>query len=239
MSSHDLTKDCKVYRDHHMDELRVIQSQIKFDKMSRGNKPLDEGSKLTVQPLVKIISSFIKNKGYSINDTKSILQTLGFSIDDEYIDLIKKSLMVAPSKKQTKKQEVKQYPPRYTTSKPMPPQEMTTSIRPKLNLKHLQQAKQPKSVSPNENTRKAKLSIDSPIHHDKVNKTDYSIGVVKGIEADNRIWNSELKTYKKALTRLQENNTLDLLPQKTGIHSTNDARTAVGRLVKGRLIGWR
>ena len=239
MSSHDLVNDCKAYRDKHMDELRVIQSQIKFDKMSRGNKPLDNGSKLTIQPLIKLINSFIKNKGYLINDTKSILQTLGFSIDDEYIDLIKKSLMVSKSKKQTKKQEVAQYPPRFTSSKPLPPQEMTTSIRPKLNLKHIQQAKQPKSVSPNENTRKPKLSIDSPIHHKRDNKIDYSFGVVKGVEADNRIFNSETKAYKKALTRLKEANMINQLKDKSGIHSTNDARAAVGGLVKGRLSSWR
>ena len=242
MSSHDLTKDCKVYRDHHMDELRVIQSQIKFDKMSRGNKPLDNGSKLTVQPLVKIISSFIKNKGYSINDTKSILQTLGFSIDDEYIDLIKKSLMVAPSKKQTKKQEVKQYPPRYTTSKPMPPQEMTTSIRPKLNLKHLQQAKQPKSVSPNESTRKPKLSVSSSQHHDRVNKLDYSIGLVKGLEEDDRIWNSEKDKYLKAWTKIGDD--INTVSQRTGIHSTKDVRDEIkklkhGKAIGNRLVGWR
>ena len=238
MSSHDLTKDCKAYRDKHMDELRVIQSNLKFDKLSRGNKPLDEGSKQTVQPLVKIVLSFIK-KGYSIEQTKDIIKGIGFSIDDEYIDLIKKIIMVAKSKKSTKKQETAQYPSRYTSSKPTYPKPMTTTDKPKLNLKHLQQAKQPKSVSPSENTRKAKLNVSSSIYHKRDNRTDYSIGVVKGIEADNRIWNSELKTYKKALTRLQENNTLDQLPQKTGIHSTADARAAVSGLVKGRLSSWR
>ena len=141
--SHDLAKDVKAYRDKHMDELRMIQSQIRFDVMSRGNKPLDEGSRETVQPIVKIVLSFIRNKGYSISDTKDIIKAIGFTMSDDYIDLIKKSVSVLQNKIQTKKQEVKQYPPRYTTSKPKPIIDITSTDRPKLNLSHIQQVHQP------------------------------------------------------------------------------------------------
>ena len=238
--SHDLAKDVKAYRDKHMDELRMIQSQIRFDVMSRGNKPLDEGSRETVQPIVKIVLSFIRNKGYSISDTKDIIKAIGFTMSDDYIDLIKKSVSVLQNKIQTKKQEVKQYPPRYTTSKPKPIIDITSTDRPKLNLSHIQQVHQPASVSPSENTRKAKLSVSSSNHHKRDNKIDYSFGGVKGIEADDRIWNTEVKAYKKALTRLSEANMISQLPSKSGIHSTNDARNAVRHLVpKGRLGSWR
>ena len=236
--SHDIVKDCKAFSDKHLDDLRIIQSSIDMDKRGRRGKPLDEASKDTIRPLVKIIQSFI-GKGYQISDTKDIIDTLGFEIPNEYIDLVKKMVSVASNNKQTKKQEVKQYPPRYTTSKPQPPKDMTSSVRSKLNLKHIQQAKQPASVSPSENTRKPKLEVSLSVHHKRENRTDYSIGIIKGVEADNRIFNSELKKYSKALTRLQEKDALDLLPQRNGIHATNKVRTSVRSLVPGRLTSWR
>ena len=241
MTSHDLVKDAKAYRDKHYDELRFIQSEIKFDVMSRnGKKPLDESSRLTIQPLVKLVLSFIKNKGYSVDDTKDILGAIGFEIPDEYINLIKTGIKAVMNKKHTKRQEVKQYPPRYSTSKPTPPKPITSTDKPKLNLSHIQQVHQPESVLPSENTRRIKLSVSASNHHGRENKTDYSIGVVKGCEADNRIFNSEIKAYKKALKTLKDKGTIDILPKKEGIHATKDARAIVGKLVnKGRLVGWR
>ena len=57
--AHDLAKDVKAYRDKHMDELRMMQSQIRFDTLSRNGKPLDSGSKETVQPIVKIVLALV------------------------------------------------------------------------------------------------------------------------------------------------------------------------------------
>ena len=238
--SHDLAKDAKAYRDKHMDELRVIQSQIKFDVMSRnGKKPIDEGSRLTVQPLVKLVLSFIKNKGYSVEDTKDIIKGIGFTMPDDYINFIKTGVKAMMNKKQTKKQEVKQYPPRYTTSKPQRQKPITSTDRPKLNLSHIQQVHQPQSVSPSESTRKASLSVSSSVHHGRENRTDFSLGVIKGIEKDDRIYNTEVKAYRKSLQALKDKGTIDQLPKKSGIHATNDARSLVGRLVPGRLTSWR
>ena len=61
-------------------------------------------------------------------------------------------------KKQTKRQETRQYPPRFVSSKPSRPRDITSTFRTKLNLKHLRQTKQPESVKPSENTRKRNLS---------------------------------------------------------------------------------
>ena len=158
---------------------------------------------------------------------------------DEYIDLIKKSVSVSMNKRQTKKEETHQYPPRYTTSKPKPIIDITSTRKPKLNLSHIQQVHQPESVKPSENTRKAKLSVSSSIEHGRNNKLDYSFGVVDGVEADNRIYNSELKSYREALKNINEQKLISHLPKRTDVHSTNDARAAVGQLVKGRLVGWR
>jgi len=49
-------------------------------------------------------------------------------------------------------------------------------------------------------------------HHQRENRTDYSIGIVKGVEADNRIFNSELRKYSKALTKFI-NNYLEMIYQ--------------------------
>ena len=217
----DIVKDCKAYRDKHFDELRVIQSNIKFDVMSRRGRPLDGSSMDTMRPVAKIIQTFI-SKGYQISDTKDIIQTLGFTIDDEYIDLVKKMVRAVTSKKQTKKQEVKQYPPRYTTSKPSPIVDITSTDRPKLNLSHIHQVHQPASVSPSENTR--------------------AKGQIEGLEEDKRIWNSEKDLYLKAWQKIGDN--IDKVPHKTNIHATNDIRAAVKKLKHGttignRLVGWR
>ena len=241
--THNLANDAKAYQMKHLDELRVIQSNIDIEKKRiKGRHQSDNDIKkeamATVQPLVKIIQSFI-SKGYQVSDTKDIILTLGFEIPNEYIDLTKKMVSVSMSKKQTKSQEVKQYPPRYTTSKPQPPKDMTSSVRAKLNLRHIQQANQPASVSPSENTRKPKLSVSQSNHHGRENKIDYSIGIIKGVEADNRIFNSELKKYKKALMRLNDKGAIDQLPAKSGIHATNDARASVKSFVPGRLTSWR
>ena len=241
--SHNLANDCKAFIGKHLDDLRLIQSNIDLEQKRikgkhQSDKDIENEMKATVQPLVKIIQSFI-GKGYKISDTKDIIEILGFDIPNKYIDLVEKMASISTNKKQTKKQEVKQYPPRYSTSKPQPPKDMTSSVRAKLNLKHIQQPKQPASVSPSENTRKPKLEVSLSVHHKRENRTDYSIGVVKGVEADNRIFNSELKKYSKALTRLQEKDALDQLPQKQGIHATNKVRTSVRSLVPGRLTSWR
>ena len=220
--THDLAKDVKVCRDKHMDELRLIQSQIKFDVMTRKGGGFDEGSRLTIQPIVKLILGFIKNKGYSINDTKDIIKGIGFSMPDEYIDLIKKSVGVSMNKRQTKKQEVKQYPPRYTTSKPKPIIDITSTRKPKLNLSHIQQVHQPAKVSPSENTR--------------------ARGQIDGLEEDKRIWNSEKDPYVKAWSKIGDD--VKSMSQRTGIHSTADVRAAVkqlkhGKAFRNRLTSWR
>ena len=242
--SHNLANDAKAYQMKHLDELRVIQSNIDIEKKRiKGRHQSDNDIKkeamATVQPLVKIIQSFIKSKGYSLNDTEDIIDALGFEIPNSYKQLVKSGVNISMSKKQTKSQEVKQYPPRYTTSKPQPIIDITTTHKPKLNLSHIHQVNQPASVSPSENTRKPKLSVSQSNHHGREKKTDYSIGIIKGIEADNRIFNSELKKYKKALMRLNDKGTIDQLPAKSGIHATNDARASVKSFVPGRLTSWR
>ena len=66
-------------------------------------------------------------------------------------------------------------------------------------------------------------------------KSDYSLGVIKGIESDNHVSNDELQLYRKALEVLNKRNTLKYLPKRTGIHATEEVRKAVGHLVPGRL----
>ena len=225
-----------------MDELRFIQSELRFDKMPRNGRELDESSRLTVQPLVKLILSFIRNKGYSVDNTKDIIKGLGFDIDDEYIDLVKKAVRISMSKKQTKRQEVKQYPPRYTTSKPKPIIDITTTNKPKLNLSHIHQVHQPQSISPSENTRKPTLSMSKSSHTGRDDKLDYSFGQISGIEADNRIWNTEGAKYFKAFDRI--NDRINELPKKTCIHTTNNVRASMKKLkhskeISKRLTSWR
>ena len=217
----DIVKDCKAFRDKHIDDLRMIQSNIKFDIMSRKGRPLDENSKDAIRPLAKIIQSFI-SKGYQVSDTKEIIQTLGFSIENEYIDLVKRMVSVSMNKKQTKKQEVKQYPPRYTSSKPYKPKDLTTTYKPKLNLSHVHQVNQPASVIPSENTR--------------------ARGQIEGLEEDKRLWNSEKDLYLEAWQKIGDN--VNKVQHKTNIHATNDIRAAVkkfghGKEISKRLTSWR
>ena len=84
-----------------------------------------------------------------------------------------------------------------------------------------------------------KLKHSKYRHVGRDNKIDYSFGVVKGIESDNRIYNDELKSYYKELRRLQDADMLNQLKQKTGIHATNRVRSAVNDIVPGRLGSWR
>ena len=148
---------------------------------------------------------------------------------------------IALNKKATKKQEVAQYPKRYTTSKPTPPKSMTNSARVKLNLRHLQQVKQPPSVSPSENTRKAKLSVSSSESYNvgKTSSHKKARGRIQGLEEDGRLFNTEKDMYLRALSKVGN------LPQPTPrIHATNDVRAAVRRLPNGsqlmnRLREWR
>lgn len=218
MSSHDLAKDVKAYRDKHYDELRYIQSEIRFDSMSRKGRDWDESSSLTIKPLIKLVLSFIRSKGYSIDDTEHIIKGIGFSIPDDYINHIKIGLRAILNKKQTKRQEVKQYPPRYTTSKPKPIIDIKSTSKPKLNLSHIHQVHQPSKVSPSENTRKAK-------------------GQIQGLEEDKRIWNSEKDLYLNAWKKVGDD--INTIPQKSGIHSTADVRAAVKKLDHGKAIGNR
>ena len=144
--------------------------------------------------------------------------------------------------KQTKKQEVAQYPKRYTTSKPIVQADITSTYKPKLNLRHIQQVDQPPSVSPSENTRKAKLSVSSLESHDIPKQSAHrkAHGQIEGLEEDNRIWNSEKDMYIRALGKVGNN----LQQPNPRIHATNDVRAAVRGLPNGsqlanRLRGWR
>ena len=237
--SHDLVKDAKEYRNKHMDELRTIQSNLSIDQRTRRNGfGNDSGTHLVLKPLVDIVMKFIQNKGYTIDDTEAILTTIGFDVESRNIKLIKEAL--------TNKQANKQATPPTPTSKP------------KLNLFNIQQSNPPVSIPPSMTIKpRASLSISSPQmseskaqdnpnlkrskfrHIGRDNKIDYSFGVVKGVESDNRIYNGELKPYYKALKRLQDADMLNQLKSKTGIHSTNRVRSAVSSLIPGRLTGWR
>lgn len=144
--------------------------------------------------------------------------------------------------KSVKKQEVKQYPPRYTTSKPKPPQDMITTYKPKLNLSHIQEPPQPKPIPPSENTRRLALSAPSNKRSNKQKgvpreeKTDYSMGVIKGIESDHFVRSEELELYRKALEVLKKRNTLKYLPKRTtAVKTTTGIVKEVGHLVPGRL----
>ena len=143
--------------------------------------------------------------------------------------------------KQTKKQEVKQYPARYTTSKPTPPKDMTSTYKPKLNLQHIQQVDLPPSVSPSENTRKAKLSVSSSESHHVVKQSKHkkAHGQIEGLEEDGRLFNSEKNMYIQALDKVG-----NLQQPAHRIHATNEVRAAVWRLpnatqLANRLTNWR
>ena len=131
---------------------------------------------------------------------------------------------VKEQRRETKRQETQQYPPRFTTSKPQPIVDITTTHKPRLNLSHIQQVHQPGQVLPSENTRARRR------------------GQIDGLEEDKRIWNSEKDLYVKAWERIGDG--ISKLPQRTGIHATNDVRAAVkglkyGKAIGNRLCGWR
>lgn len=130
----------------------------------------------------------------------------------------------------------------FTSSVPEPPHDMTTTERPKLNLFSIHQTSPPVSIPPSEKDRKPTLSLSSVHHRGRDDRIDYCLGVVDGVEADNRIYASELNLYRNAMDRIHDD--LDLLPKRTGIHATNDVRAAVRRLahaetISKRLTGWR
>ena len=145
--------------------------------------------------------------------------------------------------KEKKRQEVKQYPPRYTTSKPTPPKPMTSTYKPKLSLSHIQQVNQPASVPPSENTRKPKLSVSSVQSKQIPEQTSHEreMGQIQGIEEDGRIYNSEKDMYISALGKLGRYTNL---PQpRYKIRATNDVLNEVEGLpgrkrFTKRLTGW-
>ena len=146
----DLVKDCKAYRDKHIDDLQVIQSNIDLElKKTKGiyqsDKEVETEAKATVQPLVNIVRKFIQ-KGYRINETDDIIKALGFEIPSKYSDLVEKMVRIPLNKKQIKQQETQQYPPKFVSSKPEPPRPITNTERPKLNLSYVHQVHQPEST---------------------------------------------------------------------------------------------
>ena len=125
----------------------------------------------------------------------------------------------------------------FTSSEPEPPQSITSTTRPKLNLTHIQQTTPPVSIPPSENTRKATLSLSAPIYKQRIgdNKLDLSLGRIEGLEADDRIWNSEKTMYLQTMDRLDDD--IKLLPKRNHeIHATNDVRAAIQKLKHGKAI---
>ena len=247
MATRDLATDARSYAGKHMDELRAIQSNIEIQCHEKpgpyqSKKDIKDEIRETVQPVVGIVLSFIRSKGYSSDDTHDIINALGLSMPSSYERLVKSGVSIELSKKATKKQEVKQYPPRYTTSKPIVQADITSTYKPKLNLRHIQQVDQPPSVSPSENTRKAKLTVSGSESHSipKQSAHKKAYGQIEGLEEDDRIWNTEKDMYIRALGKVGNN-----LPQPNPrIHATNDVRAAVRRLPNGsqlanRLRAWR
>ena len=147
-------------------------------------------------------------------------------------------------KKATKKQQVKQYPPRYTTSKPTPPKPMTSTYKPKLNLQYIQQVNQPATVSPSENTRNVKLTVSSTSSKHIPEQVSYERekGQIEGLEEDGRIYKSEKDMYISALGKLGR---YVHLPQpRHKIRATNDVLNEIDWLPGGnkrfskRLTSW-
>jgi len=160
-----------------------------------------------------------------------------------------------------KHSEVNQYPRRFTTSTPTPIVNITSADKPKLNLSHMHQVDQPESVTPSENTRapshriqldlsnsehvgrdssgRIQLDLSHSEHVGRDNHIDYSIGVIRGVEADDRIYKKEVDPYALAICRLRRKNMLDKLPRRNSpVHATALARDTVGTL-GGRLTAWR
>ena len=249
-------------------ELKQIGKEARefYDKHEQEIQRIREGLEKTsgkvaaivhLRSLNNLINQFMyeyKHVSYNNNEAwewaiEKVITNFHIEVSDEELDSIvstvsssfkKKSSIQQQAKeqvKQIKHQEKHQYPPTYSTSKPFKPKDITTTSKPKLNLSHVQQVHQPDHVLPSENNRK--LSVSSSSHHGRDNNVDYSFGLVEGIEADNRIYNSELKQYREGLKSIDEHKLISQLPKRTGIHSTNDARAAVNSLVKGRLGSWR
>ena len=112
MSNHDLAQDAKAYQSKHIDELRAIQNNIDMEeKRPRGRyqseRDVKNEIKATVQPLINVVLSFIRNKGYKPDDTEDIIKALGFEIPANYIQFVKSGVNIALSQKQTKRQEVR------------------------------------------------------------------------------------------------------------------------------------
>ena len=124
------------------------------------------------------------------------------------------------TKRAIKHEELKQYPPRFTTSAPQPLIDIKSTAKPKLNLSHVFQVHQPESVKPSENTR--------------------AKGQIQGLEEDGKIWNSEKGLYITALKEIGG----ELPKHDHDIHATNDVRAAVrslkhGKALSKRLVSWR
>ena len=260
--------DAREYVHKHIDELRAIQSNIDIDADDgtgrfQSKKSRLEERRAAVEPLVRVMMSFIR-KGYSVKDISAIIEALGLEIGSTYVKLVKEGVSAALKKQRqekreqqanfkknalakrneafTKRQETNMYPKRFTSSKPTPPKDMTSSVRAKLNLRHIQQVDQPASVSPSENTRKAKLSVSSLESHSipKQSAHKKAHGQIEGLEEDGRLFNSEKDMYLRALDKVGNN----LQQPNPRIHATNDVRAAVRHLPNGsqlanRLRAWR
>jgi len=255
--SHDLVKQAQEFKKKHREAIDLLNENIRRDY----DKPACADH---LANLSKILNQFLKSFGYTSHDEwecRSDIERVleqGFKVklpSNFHLDFVEDALLPEllreeqPMKqqaksqaKQTKRQETKMYPPRYTTSKPQPPKDMTSSVRAKLNLKHIQQVHQPQSISPSENTRKPTLSMSKSSHTGRDDKLDYSFGQISGIEADNRIWNTEGSKYFKAFDRINDH--INELPKKTGIHATNNVRASMKKLkhskeISKRLTSWR
>ena len=246
MPSHDLATDARSYASRHMDELRTIQSNIEIQAHEQpgayqSKKDIENEIRETVQPVVSIVLSFIR-KGYSPDNTHDIIVALGLSMPPSYERLVRSGVTIAMNKKATKKQETDMYPKRFTSSKPSPPTDITSTYRPKLNLSHIQQVDQPATVSPSENTRKPSLSVSSSESHNIPKQSTHkkARGQIDGLEEDGRIWNTEKDMYVRALRKVGNS----LQQPNPRIHATNDVRIAVRGLpnsqpLLNRLRGWR
>ena len=203
------TKDAKEFKTKHEEELKRLQEQFKATSGTIA-------AMVHVRSLYRLVYQFMREyKHTNFDNEKQCQYTIEKALDvfdielsDEEFENVVSSLtrsLVKPSiqkqakeqVKQTKHQEKRQYPTTYSTSKPSKPKDITTTSKPKLNLSHVQQVHQPNHVLPSENNRK--LSVSSSSYHGRDNNVDYSFGLVEGIEADNRIYNSELKQYREAL----------------------------------------
>ena len=98
----DLFMDAREYVHKHIDELRAIQSNIDIDADDRtgrfqSKKSRLEERKAAVEPLVKVMMSFIR-KGYSVKDISAIIEELGLEIGSGYVKLVKEGVNAALKK---------------------------------------------------------------------------------------------------------------------------------------------